>query len=72
MTFNQLQKLAAKHNTTVRYGEIRNANNPFFGHIALFVNNKSNGRSTHFVGFNKMHSTALYREASDWIRRNAA
>ena len=71
MTFEELKRMAKRRHCAVRYGEIQNGNNPFHGHVALFVRCHDNGRGTHFVGFNNMHSTALYHEAADWIRRNA-
>lgn len=50
MTFQELQTLAAKHDCKVHWGVIRNGNNPFYGQPALFVNCRSNGRATHFIG----------------------
>ena len=71
MTFQQLQARARSHNCSVRWGEIRNGNSPFFGKAALFVTCHSNGRSTHFAGFEDQPSSVVTGAVIAWIRRNS-
>ena len=71
MTFQQLQARARSHNCSVRRGEIRNGNSPSFGKAALFVTCHSNGRSTHFAGFEDQPSSVVTDAVIAWIQRNS-
>jgi hypothetical protein len=66
MTFQQLQARAHSHNCSVRWGEIRNGNSPFFGKAA-----HSTRRSTHFAGFEDQPSSVVTGAVIAWIRGNS-
>ena len=68
MTYSDLQALAGKHNCRVHWAQIRNGNSPFHGQTALFVNCRSNGRATHFVGDTTINQ---HQAAAEWIKRNS-